>query len=81
MQVIQIECGAKFPFFWCGVNFSISDSLWKKTKVVLGADRRCFFEEILPWLADTTLVFFCYRKKIHPFVSSGNLDRSAVLIT
>ena len=53
--LILILWGAFAPLFFCqnsmhnspfveGVGFFISGSLWKKTKVVLGDNCRCFFE-------------------------------------
>ena len=53
-----------------GVDFSISDSLWKKTKVVLGADRRWVFR------VDPTVACRHYPgTSCHPFCKKGNSDR------
>ena len=43
---------------------------------MLGDDRRCFFEEILQCVADTTPSTFGR----HPFYKKGNLDRIVVFI-
>ena len=66
---MQAELGANSPSVE-GVDFRISANLWKKTKVVSGEDRRCFFEEDLAVTCRHYPGTSC-----HPFYKRGIPDR------
>jgi hypothetical protein len=62
-----------------GVDFFISDSLWKKTKVVLGDTAQCYFvSHTFPRTATDTTPSTFGR---HPFYKKGNFDRELYQIS